>query len=80
MMENPWNIKSIYELQYFNCPSCLFKHQSKQEIVNHAYESHPTSINLLLTNIKDDSLGTYRFDLNIMNDDFLSLTFFYFFK
>ena len=54
-MENPWEIDSIYELQYFNCPSCLFKDHSKQEIVNHAYEFHPNSIHHL-DNIKDESL------------------------
>ena len=43
-MENPWDIESIYELQFFNCPSCIFKDQSKQEIINHAYEVHPESI------------------------------------
>ena len=53
--ENPWNINSIYELQYFICPTCEFKNQSKQEIINHAYENHPESLDYL-TNIKDDSL------------------------
>ena len=54
-MENPWNIQSLYELQYFNCPSCTFKNQSTQEIVNHAYELHPESIEYLM-NISDESL------------------------
>ena len=54
--DNPWNIKSIYELQYFICPSCEFKNSSKQEIINHAYEQHPKSIDFL-TNISDDSLN-----------------------
>ena len=43
-MENPWNIQTIYELQYFNCPSCIFKNHSKQEFINHAYDIHPESI------------------------------------
>ena len=54
-MENPWNIQSIYQLQYFNCPSCVFKDNSKQEFVNHAYENHPDSIEHL-KNIYDNSL------------------------
>ena len=53
--ENPWNIQSIYEFQYFNCPTCVFKDQSKQEFVNHAYETHPNSIQYLI-NIKDESI------------------------
>ena len=51
-MDNPWNILSIYEFQYFNCPTCPFKNQSKQEFVNHAYDDHPDSLNYLL-NITD---------------------------
>ena len=35
--QNPWNIESIYDLQYFNCPSCTFKNKHKQEIIIHAY-------------------------------------------
>ena len=53
-MENIWNIQSIYELQYFGCPSCEYRNNSKQQFVNHAYEYHPTCIDNLL-NIKDDS-------------------------
>ena len=55
-MTNPWNISSIYELQYFNCPSCIFKNRSKQEIVSHAYECHPESVNFL-SKICDNSLS-----------------------
>ena len=55
-MENPWNIDSIYDLQFFNCPSCFFKDSSKQEIINHAFEIHPDSINCL-AKIKDESLS-----------------------
>ena len=50
-----WVIKSIYELQYFNCPGCSFKHNSKQEFVNHLYGDHAEAI-LTLRNIQDDSL------------------------
>ena len=55
-METPWNIISIYELQYFNCPSCIFKNNSKQEFINHACESHPEIIEHL-KNIQDKSLA-----------------------
>ena len=54
-MESPWNIQSIYELQYFNCPSCFFKDNSKQEFINHACEIHPESIEHL-KNIQGKSL------------------------
>ena len=54
-MMNPWNINSFYDLQYFNCPSCIFKDPSKQEMVYHVYNYHPESI-AYFVNIKDDSL------------------------
>ena len=50
--ENPWNINSIYEFQYFNCPTCSYKNQSKQEFVNHAYKDHPDAV-IYLSNIYD---------------------------
>ena len=63
-MENPWNIQSIYELQYFNCPACDFKNHSKQQFVNHAYEFHPDSIEFLI-NIEDNSLSELVLPWNI---------------
>ena len=54
-MDNPWHIQSIYDFQYFNCPSCIFKNPSKQEFVNHVYNIHPNFIDHLF-NVKDNSL------------------------
>ena len=53
---HPWQIKSIYELQYFICPSCDFKNQNKQEFIHHANEIHPEAIHYLKTTIEDNSL------------------------
>ena len=53
--ENPWAIQSIYELQFFICPSCEFKDFSKQEFINHAHLSHFEAVSHLM-NIKDGSL------------------------
>ena len=56
MVQNDqWVVQSLYELQYFNCPGCIYKSKSKQEFVNHIYENHPEAL-LTLNNIKDDSL------------------------
>ena len=52
---NPWNVQSLYELQFFNCPSCEYKSHSKQQFVDHAYKLHPDSVNILL-NINDKSI------------------------
>ena len=60
--ENPWNIQSIYELQYFNCPSCDFRDCSKQTFVNHAFKDHPEAVDFL-TNLQDDSLSDVVIDI-----------------
>ena len=71
-MENPWNIQSIYEFQFFICPSCIFKNHSKQEFINHAYEYHPESIEYF-KNINDESLNDIVFpselDMNLIKTE-----------
>ena len=52
---NPWEIQSIYDLQFFNCPACVYKDVSKESFVCHAYENHSDSTTFL-ANIKDGSL------------------------
>ena len=49
------SIHSIYDLQYFNCPECVFKNNSKQEFINHAYKVHPDCV-YYLDKIDDNSL------------------------
>ena len=66
--ENPWSIQSIYEFQYFNCPICLFKDQSKQDFVNHAFQDHPESISSLLE-IGDGSLKDIDIPTKIKTED-----------
>ena len=68
---NPWKIQSLYELQYFNCPACRYKNRSNQEFINHAYESHPESIEDL-KNISDVSIDGISFpwdDVDIKASD-----------
>ena len=52
-----WEVQSIYEFQYFNCPSCAFKHGSKQDFVNHISIAHPESVEFLRNISDDESLG-----------------------
>ena len=54
--KSPWNIESLYNLQFFNCPSCIYKHNSKQDFVCHAYDTHPESVDYL-KNINDGSIS-----------------------
>ena len=61
-LENPWDIYSIFELLFYNCPSCEFKHNSKQTFVDHAIENHPEATNGF-TNIKDGSLADVEWNL-----------------
>ena len=47
-LENPWDVmESIYDFQFFNCPSCTYKNDSKQDFVNHSFENHPESVQSL---------------------------------
>ena len=54
-LENPWKVESLYEFQYFKCPSCEFENGKKQDFLNHAYEYHPESTDYLSI-ITDGSL------------------------
>ena len=54
--KNPWNIQSLYDLQYFNCPSCSYKNNLKQEFIDHAFHFHPESC-WYLNNISDGSMS-----------------------
>ena len=57
-VENPWDIQSIYEWQFFNCPdlNCGFKCHLKQDLLNHLYDNHIEGL-LALKKITDDSLS-----------------------
>ena len=72
--DNPWNILSIYELQYFNCPSCSFIEKSKQTFVDHALKCHPEAEPYLL-NIYDGSLDDVQWQSKEIeehaNEDFI---------
>ena len=66
-IENPWHIQSIYDFQYFNCPSCIFKNHSKQEFINHIYGIHPDYI-YHLSNVKDNSLSDVVFPDDLIKE------------
>ena len=54
--ENSWDVESIYEFQFYNCPTCEFKHYTKQDFVNHAFNTHTESVQDL-RKISDGSLS-----------------------
>ena len=46
-IENPWDVQSLYEFQYFNCPTCSYKNPSKYDFVYHTFNTHPESVDYL---------------------------------
>ena len=52
---SPWDVKTLFQFQYFNCPECLFKVHEKQTFVDHAFDSHPESVKFLDI-IEDESM------------------------
>ena len=58
---NPWDVCSLFEFNYFCCPECEFKtrsysiEQSAQDFVNHASHNHPWAVNFL-QQISDGSI------------------------
>ena len=67
--ENPWNVQSLYNLQYFNCPSpfCIYKNNSKQKFFNRAYEFHPEA-DQYLRSINDGSTSDLEIPVDIKFD------------
>jgi hypothetical protein len=43
MNSNPWNVESIDEFSYFNCPECNFHSKEKTYFQDHATRNHPLS-------------------------------------
>ena len=72
--ENPWKVGSLYEYQYFNCPSCPFKKDSKQDFINHTFHVHPESVDYL-RKITDGSLKDIIFPWEEVQDDKMAHTF-----
>ena len=40
----PWDVESLNEFRYFNCPICSYKHKSKQDFVYHTSDAHPECV------------------------------------
>ena len=43
MVDNPWNVDSIWAFTYLKCPECVFDTQEESVFRNHASENHPLS-------------------------------------
>ena len=66
--ENPWDVQSLFDFQFFNCPSCVFKVKSGQEFLDHAYQNHVESTNFL-PNISDGSIEALECTWNDIKEE-----------
>ena len=58
-----WYVKSLFDFQFYVCPSCDFKHNSKQEFVTHALETHSEPfLKNCIPNVRDESLNDVNFN------------------
>ena len=65
--QNPWQLMSLFQLQFYNCPTCDYKNKSKQIFVNHACSTHPESISYL-KEINDGSIDDISWTSNDVNE------------
>ena len=72
--ESPWDVGSLYEYQYFNCPSCSFKKDSKQDFINHTFIAHPESVDYF-RKISDGSLNDVVSPWEELQDDKMAHTY-----
>ena len=57
IVTSPWDVESLYEFQYFNCPTCPYKHKSAQDFVDHAFNTHQESKNHFMNISNHDSFS-----------------------
>ena len=43
METNPWQVESIQDFSFLNCPECTFKSKHEDFFQEHALKSHPQS-------------------------------------
>ena len=69
--DNPWNIKSIQDLLYYNCPDCHSKYKFKQDIVKHVVNFHPECLKFLIEIEEFGFVVVPSNDETIENEDFM---------
>jgi hypothetical protein len=53
MNANPWQVDSIQEFAFLNCPECTFKSKHEDFFQEHATKSHPSS-SVLFNTVLDE--------------------------
>ena len=61
MNGNPWNVGSVDEFSYFNCPECTFHSKTKSLFQDHAVKNHPLSSVLFGSATKVGSLSNINY-------------------
>ena len=46
---NPWNVSSLEEFLFYNCPECESKYSVKEQFVGHAMVAHKNARDILET-------------------------------
>ena len=70
---NPWSVHSIYDFSYFCCPECDSKWQFKQDFIDHAFNTHPKSIEI--REITDGSLSDIVSPWEDLQDEKIAYTY-----
>ena len=40
-VNNPWNVASVQDFSFLNCPECTFKSKEEANFQEHAVATHP---------------------------------------
>ena len=64
-----WNVSSLEEFRYYNCPECDSKYSSKEQFVGHAMVAHDNAHNILPTILKGEKVKATKKNELIENVD-----------
>ena len=53
---NPWNVSSLEEFLFYNCPECESKHSTKEQFVGHAVVAHENARDILMTILRTEKM------------------------
>ena len=51
---NPWNVSSLEEFLFYNCPECVSKYSNREQFVGHAVVAHENSRDILMTILNEN--------------------------
>ena len=77
MTYNPWQVHSIQDFSFLNCPECSFKSKEENFFQHHAMQNHPLSFVLfelddVKVKVEEESSAVTSEDQNKRHDKFES--------